>query len=122
MNRPETLKTLNILALAALVLAFVLRTAWPAYLAAALLLAGASDNPVGRGIAAGWLKFAEVLGRVNTKLLLGAIFYLLLTPVALIYRLFNRRAVDHFRKDPGGSLFSDIEGDPCAKESFEKPW
>jgi hypothetical protein len=63
-----------------------------------------------------------VLGRFNTRLLLGLIFYLLLTPVALLYRLFNRRAVDHFRKDTGGSLFSDIEGDPCSKESFEKPW
>jgi len=122
MNRLETLKTLNILALAALVLCFVFRKPWPAYFAALFLLAGATDNFVGRAIAAGWMKFADKLGHFNTRLLLGLIFYFALTPLALVYRFFNRAASDHFRKDPGSSLFEDIEGDPCARESFEKPW
>ncbi|MHB0996381.1 MAG: SxtJ family membrane protein [Elusimicrobiales bacterium] len=122
MDRLETLKTLNILALAALVFHFVFGAPWLLILAALLLAMGAWDNPAGRAIASGWLKFAAVLGHFNTKVILGLIFYLVLTPVALLYRLFNRAAADHFRKDPGGSLFTDIPGDACSKESFEKPW
>lgn len=122
MNRLETLKTLNILALAALAVHFVFGGAWPLWLAALLLLAGASDNPAGRGVASGWLKFSAWIGHFNTRILLFLIYWLVLTPVALVYRLFNGRAADHFRRDPGGSLFSDIEGDPCARDSFEKPW
>lgn len=122
MNRLETLKTLNILSLAALVFHFVFGASWLLWLAALLLLAGASDNPVGRGLAAGWLKFAGWLGHFNTRVLLFLIYWLVLTPVALIYRLVSGRASAHFRRDPGGSLFSDMEGDPCARENFEKPW
>ncbi len=122
MDRLETLKTLNILALAALVFSFIFGAAWLAWLAALLLLAAASDNPAGRGIAAGWLKFAAWIGHFNTRVLLFLIYWLVLTPVALVYRLFNRKAVDHFRRDPGGSLFADIPAGACSKESFEKPW
>jgi hypothetical protein len=122
MARLETVKTLNILALAALALHFISGAAWLPWLAALLLLAAATDNFIGRGVAAGWLKFAEALGQFNTRLLLGLVFYLVLTPVALLYRLFNRAAADHFRKDPGCSLFRGIEGDPCSKAGFEKPW
>lgn len=122
MDRLETLKTLNILALAALVFSFIFGAAWLTWLAALLLLAAASDNAAGRAIASGWLKFAVWIGHFNTRLLLFLIYWLVLTPVALVYRQFNRSAADHFRRDPGGSLFADIPADACSKESFEKPW
>lgn len=122
MNRLETLKTLNILALASLVLAYILKDAWPVWLAAIFIGAGVTDNAFGRGIARRWMKFAEVVGHFNTKLLLGIIFYLILTPIAAVYRLFNKKAVWHFSRDHGGSMFEDVEGDPCSRESFEKPW
>jgi polyferredoxin len=122
MDRLETIKTLNILALAALVFSFIFGAAWLTWLAALLLLAAASDNAAGRAIASGWLKFAVRLGHFNTRVLLFLIYWLVLTPVAIVYRLFNRAAADHFRKDPGGSLFADIPAGACSKESFEKPW
>ncbi len=122
MDRIKTVNTLNILSLTALGLAFLLRSSWPAWLAALLLAVGLWDNPAGRAIASGWMKFSETLGRFNTRLLLGLIFYLVLTPLAALYRLSGGKTASHFRKDSGASLFSDVEGDPCAKESFEKPW
>lgn len=122
MTRTETIHTLSVLALAALLLHFIFGAEWLAWLAAGLLLSGASDNAVGRRIASAWLGFAGRLGRFNTRLLLFLVYWLVLTPVALAYRMFGGGDSAHFRKDPGGSLFSDIEGDPCSKESFEKPW
>jgi len=43
-----------------------------------------------RPIYVGWMKFAFVLGWINTRLILGIFFYLILTPVGLIMRLFGR--------------------------------
>jgi hypothetical protein len=39
-------------------------------------------------LAWGWLQFAHLLGTVNTKIILTLIFFLILTPIALVYRLF----------------------------------
>lgn len=122
MNRTETLKTLNVLAAAALAVYFLAGRQWLLYTAFALLLLNLADNPPARWITAGWLKFAELLGAVNSRIILWLIFFFILTPVAFFYRLFNRKAADHFTADPGGSLFTDIPPDACSKESFEKTW
>lgn len=122
MTRTETISTLSVLALAALLLRFIFGADWLTWIAAVLLLAGITDNPVGRRIASAWLGFAVRLGHFNTRVLLFLLYWLVLTPVALVYRLFGGADSAHFRTDPGGSLFSDIEGDPCSRENFEKPW
>jgi len=36
-----------------------------------------------------WLKFSHILGLINSKILLFIIFYLLITPMGLIARLFS---------------------------------
>ncbi len=47
----------------------------------------------------GWMAFAFVLGWVNTRLILGIFFYLILTPIGLILRLTGKdlldRRIDH---------------------------
>ncbi|HBA61878.1 MAG TPA: hypothetical protein DCZ92_13910 [Elusimicrobia bacterium] len=122
MNRTETLKTLNVLAAAALAVYFLAERQWLLYTAFALLLLNLADNPPARWLAAGWMKFAEILGAVNSRIILWLIFFFILTPVAFFYRLFNKQAAAHFTADPGGSLFEDIPADACSKESFEKTW
>jgi hypothetical protein len=37
-----------------------------------------------------WMKFSHVLGYINTRLLLAAVFFLVITPLALLMRLFGR--------------------------------
>ena len=92
LSRETVLETVGVLALACLVAGHLLRRrplAGPAFLAAASLLLGLGlfVKPVALALARAWLKFAEVLGAVNSRLLLGAIFYLFLTPIALLARL-----------------------------------
>lgn len=41
-----------------------------------------------------WMKFAFVLAWINTRLLLGIIFYFILTPVSLAMRLFRFDPLD----------------------------
>ena len=37
-----------------------------------------------------WFKLAEVLGWINSRILLSLVFYFFLLPIAIIYRLFNK--------------------------------
>ena len=37
-----------------------------------------------------WLKISDFLGWVNTRLVMGVIFFLLIVPIGLIMRLFNK--------------------------------
>jgi hypothetical protein len=42
-----------------------------------------------------WMKLAHVLGWINTRILLTLLFYLLVTPVALVRRLLGKAASFH---------------------------
>lgn len=48
-----------------------------------------------------WMKFAEALGWVNSRILLGLVFYLIFTPIGWVMRL--------FKKDPMQSHLSHSE-------------
>jgi len=54
------------------------------------LLSGLLAYPLLKPIYLGWMAFAYVLGWVNTRLILGVFFYLVITPVGLIMRLLGR--------------------------------
>ena len=54
------------------------------------ILTGLFLKPVLRPIYVLWMKFAYVLGWVNTRLLLGIFFYVVITPVGLVLRLLGR--------------------------------
>jgi hypothetical protein len=104
LSREKVLETVGVLALACLVVGHLLRhrPAGKGFLAAAtaLLAVGLFVKPVARWIALAWLKFAEALGAVNSRLLLGAIFYLFLTPIAVLARL-TRGDLLHLKKCAG---------------------
>lgn len=48
-----------------------------------------------------WIKFGNFLGKINSTIILILFFYVLVTPVALIRRLFNRV----FSKNKSKSLY-----------------
>lgn len=50
-----------------------------------------------------WTLFGQCIGIVSNHLLLGAFFYLLITPIGLVLRLFRR---DLFPKHPDASAKS----------------
>jgi len=91
LTREKVLETIGVLALACLVVGHLAQRPGvkSGFLgAAALLLAlGLFVKPAGALIARAWLKFGGLLGAVNSRLILGAIFYLFLTPIALLSRL-----------------------------------
>jgi hypothetical protein len=104
LTREKVLETIGVLALACLVVGHLatrpgLKGGFLG--AAALLLAlGLFVKPAGALIARAWLAFGGALGAVNSRIILGAIFYLFLTPIALLARL-TRGDFLHLKKRAG---------------------
>ena len=68
-----------------------------------------------------WMKFGEQMGRVVQPLVLGAIYFLLITPVAVVGRLAGRDPLSLKRVDKAShwKLRETPEIDP---ESFKHPY
>ena len=67
-----------------------------------------------------WMKLAWVLSLIIPNILLSAIFYLFLFPIALLSRIFGNNDPLHL-KNKGDSNYVDNEKE-FDKASFEKPW
>ena len=88
-HSPE-LETLGVLSTFFLILNVITHRQVFVYTALALMLVALFVKPLARVLSRAWMKFAEVVGTFNSKLILSLVFYLLLTPLALLYRAFNR--------------------------------
>ncbi len=62
--------------------------------AALLLLTGLLFPPGARAFHNAWMRLAQLLGAINSRIILSAAFYLLLTPLGLLTRLFGRDPLD----------------------------
>ncbi len=74
---------------------------------------------LGSWIVKGWFKLAEGLGWVNSRILLSIIFFLILTPIALLSRVFNKNSLK--LKDDTDSVFKEINK-TYTKKDLEKMW
>lgn len=99
-KQPQPIETMAVLALAALVLYLWLNHIYLLYAAILLLLTGIFLKPVSEFIHRNWMQLAHVLGKINGVILLGILFFLVLTPLSWVYRLFNK---DHLKLKKGES-------------------
>lgn len=65
---------------------------WMVFLGGSLffILTGMWSYPILRPIYVGWMTFAFALGWVNTRLILGIVFYLIFTPAGLAMKLLGK--------------------------------
>ena len=114
----DTYKTIQVLALACLVVwFFTKRPAW-AYASLILLILPLVFYRAAHLITWIWLKFSHILGAINSRIILSGIFFLVLTPMALIYRLMGNKI---YSKPKGHSYFTDRDHKYSSKE-LEKSW
>jgi hypothetical protein len=66
-----------------------------------------------------WMKLAWLLGLVVPKIMLGAVFYLLLTPLALLRRLTTGAKDEGQAERQSTFVVPDVSFD---RKRFEKPW
>jgi hypothetical protein len=69
--------------------------AWPVLLACAgaFLAGGLVGRRLLRPVYILWMKFASILAWVNTRIILGIAFYLILTPIGILVRFFGKDAL-----------------------------
>ena len=120
MRAPQPFQT--VLVIVAGLIAWYLFSAqvWLLYVALGLGLSGALSPVLARFIHAAWMKLGWALGLVVPRILLGLLYYLLLTPVAWLSRLFG--PADPLRlRHTRDSMFREVDKSFEPKD-FEKPW
>ncbi|MDH5639498.1 MAG: SxtJ family membrane protein [Nitrospinota bacterium] len=68
-----------------------------------------------------WVKFAMKLAWVNTRLILGLVFYLAITPLGLIMRLFGTDFLDE-RLDRKASTYWKKKTHETGQARYSKPY
>ncbi len=115
----ETAKAQLVIVTGLLVLAAIFDNEYIAHAALVVGLLCVFIKPVGDRIVWLWYKLAELLSRVMNPLILGLAFFLFITPIALLFRLFGNDPL--LLKEQKGSLF-DFRDHTYTKEDLEKPW
>jgi hypothetical protein len=94
--------------------------AYPAGAAGFILAFLGLAVPAGaRAFHAAWMKLAHALGWVNSRILLGAMFYLAMTPIGWIVRLTGGDPLNR-RRRPSESYWIPRETTRPAPEQFER--
>ncbi|MCG8373163.1 MAG: hypothetical protein MI700_06500 [Balneolales bacterium] len=116
---PETAKTQLVIVVGLLVVAAIFDNEYIAYASLVIGLIMLIIPPAGNWIVWGWFKLAEVLSRVVNPTVLGLLYFLFISPIAIAFRLAGN---DPMRlKDNRGSLFETREH-TYTKRDLEKPW
>jgi hypothetical protein len=63
---------------------------WAMILGSLLIVLGVIAPQSLKQVHGGWMKVGHVLGSINTKIILGIIYYLLITPMGLVMRLMGK--------------------------------
>jgi hypothetical protein len=66
-----------------------------------------------------WMRFALILAWINTRIILGLFFYLVLTPVSLVMRVIQRDILRRRFDRTGASYWHQRGAMKPAKESYE---
>src|ERR1035437_4333591 len=102
-NKSKSLETLLVL-VGALIVVFWISTK-KIYLLVALIfiLIGVISPFLSAKISWVWLKFAELIGGVMSKIILSVVYFVFLVPIALLYRLTKKNPL--FLKRQEGSYY-----------------
>jgi len=93
---------------------------WPfVYIGAVLVVAGAVIPKALRWVHTGWMLLALAIGWVMTRVLLTIAFFLVVTPVGLLQRIFGKRAIEvAFRSDV--SSYWEVRTTQTVPEDYNK--
>jgi len=110
-DRRKIIET-HLVIVTALILIFLVKEKFPGpserrmlfiYLAAGIGLTGIFIRPLASLIGKAWFGLADVLSSISSILIMSVVYFLILVPIALIYKLGNKRMLD--LKNPGISLW-----------------
>jgi hypothetical protein len=119
LNRKQINQNLAALILAGIILSFICDDIYIFIVTTALSICGLLIRPLGLKISWGWFNFGRVMGNITQPVILIITFYLILTPIALLSRLFSENSIQL----KGGKLsYFQKEEKTFKKSDFEKTW
>ena len=86
-------------------------------IAAVLSLLSAIAPSLLRPVYRGWMYIGEALGWLNTRIILSLVFFLVVTPIGLLMRLFGRSPIATAKRD---SYWTDVEPHSYGDRHVEK--
>jgi len=118
-NKSKALETILVL-VGALILVYV-STHKNAYLFLALLLIGIGlvSDSLTFLISKAWLKLAEIMGSMMSKILLSVVFSVFLLPIALLYRM---RGNDPLQLKKNNDSYFHTRNKTFQPGDLENPW
>lgn len=93
---------------------------WPIYIGLPVALLATVWPAALRPLYVVWMKFGAVMGFINTRIIMSIFFFVMLTPIAWIFKLLG--------KDPMARALQKsattyrVVSKPYAKEEMEKPY
>ena len=121
-DRRQSLETLAVLAAACIACALIFKAQAFAYVALGLLLIGLFFRWPAAKLAGAWLGLSAVLGAINSRVLLTLVYYLVLTPIALLYRLTHRDPLGLKRADDSERSYWILRDHRFEPRDLERPW
>ena len=113
-------QTILVITLGMIVVYLAFQVKWAINVALIVGVAGLLSDKLAEKIDWLWMKLTWVLSMIVPNILLSAVFYLFLTPIAIFSRIFGEKNPLSV-KNITPSLFKD-HGKAFDKASFEKPW
>lgn len=117
----KEIKSICVLMLGFTLLFFIFRWQGFLWIAGVLGIPGLVSSTLRTYILKGWYKLADILGFINTRIILSVIFYLILTPIALLSRIFSKDKMQLKKRAKKESYFT-IRNHVYTPEDFKNPW
>jgi hypothetical protein len=89
MERTKTLETSLVLTTGFLLIFIITQNELFLYISLGLGVTGIFFKPIAKYIAVAWFKLADILSYVTSKIILGILFFAVLFPVSILYKLLN---------------------------------
>ncbi|MCA1802884.1 MAG: SxtJ family membrane protein [Rhodothermaceae bacterium] len=107
MTREKQLETILVVSTALLLFFLIFNVSWLLYSAFALSLLALISRSFSYWFTRGWLGFSEILGFVMSRLIMTLLYFLVLTPIALLYRAFNKDPLQlNHNRNRSGSYYT----------------
>ena len=96
------------------------RPNWPFYAASGLIAMGLFAPKLLVFVQTPWMKFASILGRINGFIILGLVFFGMITPYAILLKFFNREPLKIKYDEANDSYWSETKAD--SKSHMDTPY
>jgi len=118
--KSNPVKTVLVITVGMLVVYMFTKWQWALYVSLIIGILGVFSSFMAGKIEWVWMKLTWVLSKIIPNVLLSVIFYLFLTPIALLSRVFGQKDQLNLKNNKT-SLFNDNKK-KFTPDSFEKTW